>query len=155
MNSKQKDRRTDRDRRISPTPFASRYAFTGGRRKIVRRTGDRRKHLFVDLYDTRLFIVLFILLVLNVLDGFLTIILIRENIVVEANPVMAFYLDYGHMSFFAMKSIFFSAALLIFCIFRGFMITNVLLACSAIVYISVLLYELYVVYEEYPRLFLH
>ena len=154
MNFMQKDRRTAPDRRLIPTPFASRYTFTRGRRKTVRRTVDRRRHLFVDLYDTRLFIALFILLLMNALDGFLTVILVRENIVMEANPVMAFYLNYGHVPFFAMKFIFFSVALLIFCIFRGFMITNISLVCSTIVYGLVLLYEFHILYEQYPRLFL-
>jgi hypothetical protein len=154
MNSITEDKSDRTDRRVRPTPFLSRYTLTGGRRKMVRRNDDRRKHIFVDLYDTRLFIAIFVLLILNVLDGFLTLLLVQENIIVEANPIMAFCLDYGHVPFFWVKYLLMAGSLLIFCIFRGFRLSNISLACSIVLYTSVLIYELRIVYEHYPRLFL-
>jgi len=106
------------------------------------------------LYDTRLFIAIFVLLILNVLDGFLTLLLVRENIIVEANPVMAFCLDYGHVPFFWVKYLLMAVSLLIFCIFRGFKLSRISLVCSIMLYASVLIYQLRIVYEHYPRLFL-
>jgi len=154
MNSVAEDKSDRTDRRVKPTPFLSRYTLTGGRRKAVRRNDDRRKHIFVDLYDTRLFIAIFILLILNVLDGYLTLILVQENIIVEANPIMAFCLDYGHVPFFWVKYLLMAVSLLIFCIFRGFKLSNISLAGSIMLYASVLIYQLRIVYEHYPRLFL-
>jgi len=154
MNSIAEDKSGRTDRRIRPTPFLSRYALTGGRRKVVRRNDDRRKHIFVDLYDTRLFIAIFILLILNLLDGFLTLLLVQGNIIVEANPIMAFCLDYGHVPFFFVKYLLMAVSLLIFCIFRGFKLSKISLVCSIMLYASVLMYELRIVYEHYPRLFL-
>ena len=154
MNSTAEDKRGRTDRRVKPTPLLSRYTLTGGRRKTVRRNDDRRRHIFVDLYDTRLFIAIFILLILNVLDGFLTLLLVRENIIVEANPIMAFCLDYGHVPFFFVKYLLMAVSLLIFCISKGFKLSRISLVCSIMLYTSVLIYELRIVYEHYPRLFL-
>ena len=154
MKSIAEDKGDRTDRRVKPTPFLSRYTLTGGRRKGVRRNDDMRKHIFVDLYDTRLFIAIFVLLILNVLDGFLTLLLVRENIIVEANPVMAFCLDYGHVPFFWVKYLLMAGSLLIFCIFRGFRLSRISLVCSIMLYASVLIYQLRIVYEHYPRLFL-
>ena len=154
MNSIAEDKGERTDRRVKPTPFLSRYTLTGGRRKAVRRNDDMPKHIFVDLYDTRLFIAIFVLLILNVLDGFLTLLLVSENIIVEANPVMAFCLDYGHVPFFWVKYLLMAVSLLIFCIFGGFRLSRISLVCSIMLYTSVLIYQLRIVYEHYPRLFL-
>ena len=62
MNDNIGNNRCGKDRRVKPTPFLSRFTLTGGRRKTVRRQHDRRKHIFVDLYDTRLFLAIFALL---------------------------------------------------------------------------------------------
>jgi hypothetical protein len=146
--------RCGQDRRLKPTPFLSRYALTGGRRKNVRRKHDRRKHIFVDVYDTRLFIAIFALLIMNVLDGFLTLLLINENLIVEANPFMAFCLDYGHVPFFWVKYLLMAFSLFVFCIFRGFRFSNISLGFGIVIYASVLMYELGIVYAHYPRLFM-
>ena len=154
MNDTVDDKRYGTDRRVKPTPFLSKYTFRGGRRRAVRRKHDRRKHIFFDLYDTRLFIAIFALLIMNVMDGYLTLLLISENIIVEANPFMAFCLDYGHVPFFWVKYALMTVSLIIFCILRSFRFSNIALACSITLYASVLLYQLHLVYEHAPRLFL-
>jgi hypothetical protein len=152
-NCDSKDKRDRTDRRVKPTPFLSRYTLTGGQRRSVRRKHDRRKHIFVDVYDPGLFIAIFALLIMNVLDGFLTLLLINHNLIVEANPFMAFWLDFGHLPFFWVKYVLMAAALFIFCIFKGFRISNIALLCSLVIYGSVVLYQLHLVYEHYPSLF--
>jgi len=153
MKSFPGDKRYGADRRGKPTPLLSRYAITGGRRKAARRKHDARKHIFVDVYDTRLFVAIFALLVMNVLDGFLTLLLIEGNIVSEANPFMAFWLDYGHAPFFWIKYTIMAVSALIFCVFKNFIFSNVALGGSILIYASVLVYELRIVFEHYPRLF--
>lgn len=147
------NKRSGQDRRIRPTPFLSRYTVTGGRRKGVRRKHDKRKHIFVDVYDTGLFIAIFALLIMNVLDGLLTLLLINENLIIEANPFMAFCLDYGHLPFFWVKYLLMAFSLLVFCIFRGFRFSNISLGFGIVIYASVLIYELHIVYTHYPSLF--
>ena len=60
-----KDKRSFTDRRKRPTPFVSRYTFWGGRRKLIRREEDKRKHNFVDLYSPSLLIILLVVLILT------------------------------------------------------------------------------------------
>lgn len=147
------EQRYGTDRRLKPTPLWSRYTIAGGRRKIVRRKYDKRRHIFVDVYDSRLFIAICALLVLNVLDGFLTLLLVTENIVCEANPFMAFWLDYGHAHFFWVKYTLMAISAFIFCVLKSFTFSNVALAGSIVIYASVLAYQLRIVIEHYPRLF--
>jgi hypothetical protein len=154
MHTRVNEDRCGADRRLKPTPLLSRYTLTGGRRKSVRRMHDKRRHIFVDMYDTRLFIAIFALLIMNVLDGFLTLLLINENLVVEANPFMAFCLDYGHAPFFWVKYILMAFSLLVFCIFKGFRFSKISLGFGILIYASVLIYELRIVYEHYPSLFI-
>jgi hypothetical protein len=53
-----KDKRFHFDRRRRTTPLISRYTFTGGRRRTVRRITDRGRHLLVDFYSPRLMVAL-------------------------------------------------------------------------------------------------
>lgn len=153
MNRATENRRTGMDRRARPTPFLSRYTFTGGRRKTVRRETDKRRHIFVDLYETKLFIGILVLLTMNVLDGFFTLLLVRENIIIEANPLMAFFLDYGQASFFWVKYLLMAVSLLIICIFRSFRFSRVALIGSLFVYSVVISYHLRIISEHRPILF--
>ncbi len=141
------------DRRAKPTPLFSRYAIAGGRRVTVRRAHDRRKHIFVDAYGTPIFIAIIALLILNLLDGFLTLLLVEENLVVELNPFMAFWLDYGHLPFFWVKYLLMAVSLFIFCIFKNFRLSNAALSCSIIIYSSVVLYQLHILYLHYHSVF--
>ena len=59
------DKRSITDRRKRPTPSLSRYTFFGGRRKIIRRQENKRKHNFVDLYSPSLLITLLVVLILT------------------------------------------------------------------------------------------
>lgn len=138
---------------MRPTPFLSRYSFTGGRRKTVRRETDKRRHIFVDLYDTKLFIGILALLTMNVLDGFFTLLLVNQNIIIEANPLMAYFLDYGQVSFFWVKYLLMAVSLLILCIFRSFRFSTVALIGSLLIYSVVISYHLRIICEHRPLLF--
>jgi len=65
------ERRKREDRREKPTPMLSRYAFWGGKRRKARRADDRQGGYYVDRYGTGAFILFTIIILLNVLDGFL------------------------------------------------------------------------------------
>src|SRR3989304_2730108 len=95
---KDTDKRFLSDRRKQPTPFISRYAFSGGRRETTRRETDRKKYNFVDVYSPHLFLTLLLLMILNISDGYLTLVLIKETIAAEINPIMAFFLEYDNFS---------------------------------------------------------
>jgi hypothetical protein len=131
------------DRRQCPTPLMSRYTLYGGRRKTVRRGEDKKDHIYVDLYSTRLLIVVMSLLLLSCLDAFLTLELIREGNAVEANPLMAYVLKYGITPFTTIKFTITSCALIILCVFKNVKITRICLPLALKMYLLVVIYECY------------
>lgn len=143
MNCEQdKESRRYPERRKSPTPIFSRYTFFGGRRKTIREE-DRKKHIFVDLYSTRLLVAVIFLLCLSCLDAFLTLSLIERGIVVEANPIMAHLLGYGVMPFVIIKFIVTALLITVLTLFKNVKITRFSLPFAIKIYIAVILYELY------------
>lgn len=132
------------DRRKRPTPIFSQYTFRGGRRKLVRRRDDKKVHVFVDLYSTRLMIAVLALICLSSLDAYLTLTLIAKGKVVEANPVMAYFLDVGIMHFTLTKFAITATALIILCIFKNVSITRISIPVALKIYLLVILYECYI-----------
>jgi hypothetical protein len=131
------------DRRRDPTPIFSRYTFWGGNRKTIRRGADEKKHLFVDIYSARLFIAVLSLICLSCLDGFLTLLLIEEGSVIEANPIMAYFLGYGAIPFTLFKFNITALALTVMVLFKNVRITKYCLPLIISVYIAIIIYELY------------
>jgi len=131
------------DRRKCPTPIISKYTFHGGRRKNVRRGEEKKQFIYVDLYSTRLLIAVMSLLVLSCLDAYLTLELIGKGHVVEANPIMAFFLDYGTTPFTVVKFVTTAFCLIILCLFKNVKITRICLPFAIKMYILVICYEIY------------
>jgi hypothetical protein len=131
------------DRRKCPTPIISRYTFRDGKRKTIRREADKKTNIFVDVYSTRLLIAILSLLILSCLDAFLTLSLIEKGSVVEANPVMAFFLDIGIFHFSLIKFIITAVSLIVLCIFKNVNITRIGLPVALKIYLAVIVYELY------------
>lgn len=95
------ERRSGTDRRTKPTsPFT--WSSISGSRKHIRRAEDREKHRFVDVYSPGFFLVILIVLSFSLLDAYLTLHLISKG-AQELNPVMAFFLEFGHMPFLLVK----------------------------------------------------
>ena len=135
------------DRRKRPTPFISRYSFIGGRRKTIRREEDKKKHVFVDLYSTRLFIIVIILSALSIIDSYFTLSLIKGNLAVEINPIMAFFLDQGSTPFVLTKYLFTTIPLFILCICKNRPATRVLVVLTVCLYLFVIMHELNLMYN--------
>ncbi|MEN8265253.1 MAG: DUF5658 family protein [Nitrospirota bacterium] len=131
------------DRRHCPTPIFSRYTIWDGKRKTIRREAEKESHLFVDLYSTRLLIAVLSLLCLSCLDAFMTLSLIETGTVVEANPFMAFFLDYGIMPFTIGKFIITASALTVMVLFKNVRITRYSLPVAIKIYIAIVIYEIY------------
>ena len=113
------------------------------KRKTIRREPEKEKHFFVDLYSTRLFIAVLALICLSCLDAFLTVSLIERGNVVEANPFMSYFLDYGIMPFTLGKFIITASALLVLVLFKNVKITRYTLPVAIKIYIAIVIYELY------------
>lgn len=131
------------DRRRCPTPIFSRHTIWDGKRKTIRREPEKKKHLFVDLYSTRLLIAVLALLCLSCVDAFMTLSLIEKGTVVEANPLMAYFLDYGIMPFTIGKFIITASALTVIVLFKNVRITRYSLPIAINIYIAIVIYEIY------------
>jgi len=143
-------RRKILDRRKSPTPFISRYSFLGGHRKIVRREEDSKRYAFVDLYSPRLFIILLVLSTLSIVDSYFTLTLIKENLAVEINPIMAFFLERGSTPFVLFKYLITTIPLFILCICKNRPITRVLVVFIVFIYLFIIMHELNLMYHIFP-----
>ncbi len=94
------NRRRSGDRRRKPTPPISRYTFRG-RRVHARRAGEDRNY-YVDRYESRyLFIILGVLL-LSILDAYLTLNLLRHG-GIELNPIMNLLIRHDPVLFLCIK----------------------------------------------------
>ena len=138
-----KDSRNQSDRRITPTPVISKYTLYGGQRKIIRRDYEKGNHIFVDLYSTRLFIAVLVLLLLSGFDAYMTLTLINKGNVYEANPLMAYFLDYGILHFTVAKLIITIASICILCVFKNVRLTRIGLPVAIKIYIVIVAYEFY------------
>lgn len=130
------------DRRKSPSPFISRYTFIGGQRRTIRRVSDKKKHNFVDIYSPHLLLLLLLIFALNIIDSYLTLTLVSENLATEFNPIMSFYLGLGNKSFITAKFFITIIPLFTFCICKNFSISKASLASATIIYLTLIAYEL-------------
>ncbi len=95
--------REGRDRRKQPTPFLSRYTFIGGRRRGGRREGEKRD-IFVDVFGEHLFLVAILIVAMNMLDAFFTMLLLSYG-GEEANPIALWLLETGTWAFVLAKTL--------------------------------------------------
>jgi hypothetical protein len=141
-NPDRRERRVGGERRKEPTRIFSKYALLGGRRRIVRRDGDRERHVLVDNYGLRLFVALLLLLMLSTLDAYLTLALLKAHRAEEMNPVMALYLKRGSVIFVLEKLLFTSIAVFILAALSRFVFAKISLALAIAVYLAIVFYEL-------------
>ncbi len=146
-----KERRKFNDRRKRPTPILSRHTFLGGQRKYMRREDNKGNHIFVDVYSTRLMIILLSLLIFSYVDAFLTLSLIKAGIITEANPAMSFYLELDTSYFILNKTLLTALSLVILCLYKNVLITRIGLPFAAITYISVIAYQVYIMLIHFPH----
>jgi hypothetical protein len=134
------ENRTFPDRREKPTPLLSRHTFYG-RRSSFRRTEDQRQGGYVDRYDWKLFICLILIVVLNILDAFFTII-IMGNGGSEINPMIRWALDiYGNKAW-SLKFALVSCSAIILCLHSHFRMAKVFIIVAAVLYGGVVIYQL-------------
>ena len=134
------ERRTLEDRRKKPTPGLSRYTFFG-RRKTNRRIEGREKGGYVDRYSTAIFFLLTLILGLNILDSFFTMMILDVD-GRELNPIVQSVMDLHGDGFWIWKFGIVSTCLILLCLHSGFKwVRSILIAVTAI-YLLVVLYQL-------------
>jgi len=135
-------RRTFPDRRRQPTPVLSRYSLTGSR-KAVRREEDRKRHIYVDQYSLRFFVLLLAILLLGTADAFLTLYHVHVNNAEELNPIMDFFLALSPKLFFNVKYILTALCLTVLCLHKNLPIVRYLLGVVFLIYFVIVLNHLY------------
>ncbi len=93
VNGSAAQRRHHSDRRVQPTRMWSRHTFGGGRRHTVRRV-EEREGAFVDVHGPRMLAVVMVILGLNVLDAWFTLLFLSHG-GKELNPLVQAVLDLG------------------------------------------------------------
>ena len=135
-------RRTFPDRRRKPTPVLSRYSLAG-RRKAVRREEDRKRHIYVDQYSLRFFVLLLAILLLGTADAFLTLYHVHVNNAEELNPIMDFFLGVSPKLFFNVKYILTALCLTVLCLHKNLPIVRYLLGVVLLIYFVIVLNHIY------------
>ena len=97
-----KDHRSGLDRRRKGGFASLKALFVYRRRRTLRRASDRRGLVLMDYYHPPLLISIVLILVLSVVDAFLTLFLMEHG-AIELNPVMAFFIELGSLPFLMAK----------------------------------------------------
>jgi hypothetical protein len=135
-------RRRVPDRRKRPTPILSRYTWKG-KRKDVRRDEDKRRHIYVDQYSVRFFVLLMAILILGIADAFFTLHHVHVNNAEELNPIMNYFLGLSPKIFFNVKYVLTALCLTVLCLHKNLPIVKYLLGVVLIIYLVIVLNHLY------------
>jgi hypothetical protein len=95
------NRRTGKDRRSHNVPDVK-SLFIYRRRKKIRRRNDLYKTSYFDQYRPALLVPIVLIIALSIVDAFLTLFLIDHG-AREINPVMAYFLKFGPLTFMSVK----------------------------------------------------
>ena len=145
------NRRSGIDRR-KQTGINVRLLVGDGNRRSIRRQEDRDRIFFVDHYSPVLFGTIVSILFLCVIDALLTLFLLNHG-PYETNPIMAYLLYIGPYAFFVPKFVLTIVATFGLLLFRGVVIrklnvsTHSSLYLLAWIYVSIVAWELYLVYN--------
>ena len=145
-----KDKRRGIDRRTN-NKARLKYLLYNGRRERFRRDEDRGKAFIFDRYNQNLFLAITTILILSILDAVLTLVVIQRG-ASELNPVMAYFLQHGTLTFIVAKYALTSIGVLILLIFKNVFLTKLkiythsLFPCVIFVFIAVIAWELFLIY---------
>ena len=95
------NKRSGLDRRKGKIPRLK-FLLFGGQRKMIRRSEDKQQMIILDNYSPRLLAFVLVILTLSLADGFFTLHL-TDHGAIEANPVMAYFLDLSPWAFMSVK----------------------------------------------------
>jgi hypothetical protein len=139
------DRRTESDRRATPTSLWGAFP-PAGRRLASRRAREHRRPYFVDRFSLVMFVTILLLVGASVLDAVLTIQLIEAG-AREINPLMARLLDHGIEPFLLGKYLLTVAGLPLLLIFQNFYLFGTRLRVGYLLPMAVALYAVLIAYQ--------
>ena len=135
------DKRLGKDRREQSTPAISRYSFFG-RRKDLRRKAEQQKGGYVDQYSSVLFFFLVLIVGLNILDAFFTLIILDLK-GWEANPVVRSVIDLYGTEFWIWKFSIVSFSLALLCLHSRFRLVKEVIIGIGCLYVVVVAYQIF------------
>ena len=145
-----RERRCGKDRRRNHQA-QFKYFLINGRREAARRQEDRTRSYFFDRYNQRMFATITAILMLSIFDALLTLILIERGSS-ELNPVMAYFLEYGPLSFIIAKYLLTSFGVVILLVFKNVFINKInmyahsLFGCVIFAFSTVIVWELFLLF---------
>ncbi|HKJ31482.1 MAG TPA: DUF5658 family protein [Balneolales bacterium] len=139
--------RSGKDRRTKSS-FNIRSFLFGGKRENIRRQEDTKRIFYVDHYSPWLFIIIVSILILCVVDAFLTLFLLNHG-AYETNPVMAFFLKFGPLTFFISKYLLTTIPVICLLMFRNTVVGVIKLSARSLLYVIVVVYLAVVGWELY------
>ena len=145
------DRRSGYDRR-KIDDFSLRLLIGNGQRITIRRKEDRDRIFWVDQYSPVLFATIVAILFLCVIDTLLTLHLLNSG-AYEINPIMAYLLKIGPFQLFIFKYVLTCVVTFSLFLFRAVVVrrfnisTHTILHFIAWIYVSIVAWELYLVYN--------
>ncbi len=137
------ERRRNKDRRKQPTPAWNFYTFFG-RRRALRRKADQKKHGSVDHLTPTLLFFLLLILGLNILDSFFTM-MIMDLGGMELNPMVRFFMKIHGDKFWVWKFVIVACCLVLLCLHRGVKVIRTIVIVISAVYLLIVLYQIFVV----------
>jgi hypothetical protein len=141
------DRRIRGDRR-KRAGFSIHHLFGNGKRRIIRRQEDKDRLFFVDQYSPWFFFVILTIVFLSLTDGLLTLRLLKHG-AAETNPVMAYFLKRGPITFIVVKYSLTCLGLLIILIFRNIIIRKINVRAYKLFYFVIGLFAVVIAFECY------
>ncbi len=135
------DRRVQKDRRKKPTPALTWFTFFGQRRTI-RRKEEHQRGGYVDRYSPTLFFFLVLIIGLNVLDAFLTMLILDEK-GWEANPVVRSVIELYGTGFWVWKFFMVSFCIALLCLHSKFKLVKEMIILLSGLYTLVIAYQIY------------
>lgn len=109
----------------------------------MRREEDLNRHLYVDRYSTRLFLLIMVIILLGVADAFFTLYHVQVHHAIELNPIMKFFLVKGPRIFFYVKYLLTAICLVILCVHKNLGIVKILLLVILSMYVLILINHIY------------
>jgi len=132
------DRKTDR--RKKPTPFLSRYTFTGKRR--FSRRDDEKLNYYVDRLDKKTWLAIFAIIILSIIDSIFTLYFINRGFK-EINPLMNIALIIGKPTFIITKAVLTVSGILALALHKNFKFVKILVSILICFYILLNLYHIW------------
>ncbi len=144
QNNPQQDSRINPDRRVFTMSTAIK-SITHSRRKHHRRL-DESPDAQRDWYHPRLFVLVVGIMLMSILDAFLTLKLLSGG-AIEANPVMAYFLEIGVSAFILSKMLLTGSCIILLTALSSYLFLNrfligKLITISFIGYMVLISYEL-------------